>query len=92
MSSKKTHDLVLVVGEYTDAQGTRKKRYRTIGALMDGEHGPFVTLHAEALSMQLFALANRERRDSVLLGAFSVDRERGAPQAGVEAIDDDIPY
>lgn len=85
----KKYDCAVVVGEYTDANGNKKKRYKTIGAVMESEHGPYLLLDASVLSMQLFALANRDRRDSVLVSLFDVNRERGqdAPPP-----DDDIPY
>jgi hypothetical protein len=85
----KKYDCAVVVGEYTDASGAKKKRYKTIGALMESEHGPYLLLDASILSMQLFALANRDRRDSVLVSLYDVDRERGA---SAPPADDDIPY
>ena len=36
---KKTHNLVAVVGKYTDSQGQEKKRYLTIGAAFTREDG-----------------------------------------------------
>ena len=86
----KTYNAAVVVGEYTDANGNKKKRYKTIGAVMESEHGPYLLLDATALSMQLFALANRDRRDSVLVSLFDVDRDRGGQDA--PPADDDIPY
>ena len=41
---KKTHDLAVVVGEYTDRDGNKKKQYQNIGALMSGDNGPFIML------------------------------------------------
>ncbi len=35
----KTHDLAVVIGEYTDRDGNTKKRYQNIGALMQGDNG-----------------------------------------------------
>ena len=90
MSSKK-YDAAIVVGEYTDASGQKKKRYKTIGAVMDGEHGPYLLLDSTALSMQLFALANRDRRDSVLVSLFDADRDRNKT-GDAPPVDDDIPY
>lgn len=87
----KTHDICLAVGEYTDQNGDKKKRYKTIGALMDSEHGPYLLLDADVLSMQLFALANRERRDSVLVSLFDANRERGASKPAATSAED-VPY
>lgn len=85
----KRYDAAVVVGEYTDANGQKKKRYKTIGAVLEGEHGPYLLLDATILSMQLFALANRDRRDSVLVSLFEVQRERGGQDAPP---DDQIPF
>ena len=43
--SNKTHDLVITTGEYQDRQtGQTKRRYQTVGALMQGDNGPFIML------------------------------------------------
>lgn len=39
MANKKTHDVVAVVGRYTDASGAEKKRYLTVGSAFVNEHG-----------------------------------------------------
>jgi hypothetical protein len=89
----KKYDFAVAIGEYTDAQGGKKKRYKTIGAIMQGEHGLYMLLDATALSMQLFALANRDRRDSVLVSMFDADRERERGTAIAEPPpDEDIPF
>lgn len=86
----KKYDAVIAVGSYTDAQGNAKKRYLNIGAVMDGEHGPYLLLDAHILSMQVFALANKERRDSVLVSLFDPNHERstGEPLPPGE----DVPF
>ncbi len=86
----KKYDAVIAVGSYTNAQGETKKRYLNIGAVMESEHGPYMLLDAHILSMQVFALANKERRDSVLVSLFSPDR---SPQPAGETLPpDDIPF
>jgi hypothetical protein len=87
----KKHDVAVAIGEYTDAAGNKKKRYKSIGAIMQGEHGLYMLLDATALSMQLFALANRDRRDSVLVSLFDAERERGTVIAEPPP-DEDIPF
>lgn len=37
--AKKTHDVVATVGEYTTADGTKKKRYVNCGAAFTSEEG-----------------------------------------------------
>jgi hypothetical protein len=41
---RKTHDLAVKTGTYRDSQGQEKARYKTIGALMMGDKGPFVVI------------------------------------------------
>ena len=46
---------------------------------MDGENGPFILLDAAFVSMQLFALCNKDRRDSIIVSLFTEDgREKAA--------------
>lgn len=73
----KKYDVAIAVGSYTNAQGETKKRYLNIGAMMESEHGPYLLLDAHVLSMQIFALANKERRDSVLVSLFDPERNKG---------------
>ena len=42
--ARKTHDLSVKVGNYRDSSGQEKARYKTIGALMQGDKGPFLVL------------------------------------------------
>jgi len=85
----KKYDAVIAVGSYTDAQGQTKKRYLNIGAVMESEHGPYLLLDAHILSMQIFALANKERRDSVLVSLFDPNRERNANPGPAP---EDVPF
>ena len=85
----KKYDAVIAVGEYTNAQGEKKKRYLNIGAVMESEHGPYLLLDAHILSMQIFALANKERRDSVLVSLFDPNRERST---GEQLPPEDVPF
>jgi hypothetical protein len=57
---------------------------------MESEHGPYLLLDAHILSMQVFALANKERRDSVLVSLFSPDR--AAQPAGESLPPEDVPF
>lgn len=89
--SRKVFDACLPIGEYTAPTGEKKKRYKTIGAVMEGDDGgQFLLLDATVLSMQVFALANRDRRDSVLVSLFDANRERHETRQ--PGGDDDIPY
>lgn len=62
----KTHDIVAKVGEYTDRQGNTKARYENVGALMQGDNGPFIMMK------RTFNLAGlpQDGRDNALLSCF----------------------
>lgn len=65
--TRKTHDLSVKTGTYRDAQGQEKARYKTIGALMQGDKGPFVVLD------RTFAPAGvpvEDGRDQIIVSCF----------------------
>ena len=39
MSMKKTHDICVAVGKYTDRNGAEKKRWLNVGRVMTGDDG-----------------------------------------------------
>ena len=39
MAAKKTHDLAVVTGKYSDRDGNQKSRYQNVGALMQSDDG-----------------------------------------------------
>lgn len=43
---KKTHDLKAIVGEYTNKAGETKKRYITIGAVLENEKGMSIKIES----------------------------------------------
>jgi len=91
-----THNLCVKTGEYESA-GQKKGRYLRIGRMMDGENGPFILLDAAFVSMQLFALCNKDRRDSIIVSLFTEDgREKAAGHAKAAEAGhsggDDIPF
>ena len=93
--ANKSYDLAIKVGEY-EVNGEKKGRYQSIGAVMQGEKGPYMLLNALFLSSQLNGLANRERRDSVIVSMFEPKgdgerKQKPAPQQAAP-IDDDIPF
>ena len=48
MKAKRTHDLVATVGEYTNRDGEKKKRYQNCGSVFTGEDGR-MSIKLEAL-------------------------------------------
>ena len=80
--STKTHDIAIKVGEY-EINGEKKGRYLNIGAMMDGENGPFLLLNAVNLPMEINYLANPKRQDKIIASCFEVkDRDENGGQRG----------
>ena len=90
-----THNLCVKTGEYESA-GQKKGHYARIGRLMDGENGQFILLDAAFISMQLFALANKDRRDSIIVSLFPEEGRGQAAGHGAPAeagkSESDIPF
>lgn len=91
---KKTGSLSVKVGEYDDKDGKKKGRYKTIGRLMSGDSGEFILLDATIISMQLFALANPKRLDSIIVSIFRDEKNGGgsAGDAGNAGDGGDVPF
>lgn len=74
----KTHDIVAKVGEYTDRQGQTKARYENVGALMQGDNGPFIMFKR---TFNPAGMPN-DGRDNVLLSCFEPRQQDGANNGG----------
>ena len=68
----KTHDLCVKTGTYTDARGDEKGRWMNVGALMEGENGPFVMLNA---AFNPAGIQREEGRDSILISCFEPQQD-----------------
>jgi len=95
----KTHRIAIKTGTYTGRDGQQKNRYKTIGELITKDDGgQFLTLDASIVSMQLFALANKDRSDRLVCSLFSDEPKAaaGSPAPSAGAADDfggdDIPF
>ena len=89
-------NLAVKIGEY-ESNGQKKNRYLRIGRVMPGKDGgKFILLDACYLSMQLFALANKDRKESIVVSIFDEkpkDAQGGAPAGETPPMnDDDIPF
>lgn len=99
MTTKK-YDLAVKTGEY-QKNGETKGRYKNIGAVFEGDKGPYLLLDASVISMQLFALVNKDRRDSVIVSMFepkgqeerrTAQAASGGPSGAGADADDEIPF
>lgn len=86
----KTHDIVAVTGTYTDREGNEKKRYQTIGAIIDTRNGPMIKLESVPLGWDGWAYMNEPKVK---------DKPHQKPGENVPAkdyesggFDDDIPF
>lgn len=81
-----THYVKAVVSEFKGDDGNMKKRYQTIGVVMETKHGPMLKLE----TLPLYAL-----KEGGLLAYLNPPEEKGSkaeqtPQSS--GIEDDIPF
>lgn len=70
----KKFDVVVCVGTYTDRTGAEKKRWKTVGAVIEGRDGkPFMTLDR---SFNPAGIDVEKGRDSIILSLFE-PKEKG---------------
>ena len=100
--SKKIYDICVKTGSYTNRDGETKNRYINVGAVIQGDNGPFMLLE------RWFNPAGVDTdRDSVLLSLFKPDNKagQGAPRMAGQStptggsgretppgLDGDIPF
>lgn len=96
MAARKTHDLSVVVGEYKDRDGNVKKRYQNVGALMEGDNGPFIML---AKWFNPAGIQDSRGGESLLVSCFAPrEQQQGQyqqkpqPQQRQAQFDSDIPF
>jgi len=63
----KKYDLCVKVGEYTDKQGKPKGRYENVGAVIEGDKGPYLILKR---TFNPAGVPNPENRDTVIVSCF----------------------
>lgn len=97
MAITKKYDLAVKTGTYQDNQGQTKNRYQNIGAVMQGDNGPFLLLDP---LINLAAVPREAGKDRVLVSCFDPkqDGQAAAPRAAAPAprqqpmAEDDIPF
>lgn len=68
MSAKKTHDLVIKTGTYTDKEGKEKGRYENVGALLEKDDGgKFILLNR---TFNPAGCLNPDGRSTVIISMF----------------------
>lgn len=87
--ARKTHDLAVKVGEYTDSSGVKKARWQNVGALMEGDDGGKFIMLAKWFNPA--GLATQDGRESILVSAFE-PRQSSQPQRPAPDLDDNIPF
>lgn len=75
-NTTKTHDLVVVTGEYQSG-GQTKKRYENIGSVMKNENGSFLILKR---TFNPAGVPNTGDRDSIMVSMFEPRAGQGNDQ------------
>jgi hypothetical protein len=77
MGTRKTHDLAVKTGSYTDNNGDTKGRYVNMGAIWQKDDGSeFMTI---LRTFNPAGVPNPENKDSIVISRFEV-RDRNAQQ------------
>jgi hypothetical protein len=102
MAITKKYDIAVKTGSYQDGQGQTKNRYMNIGAVMQGDNGPFILLDP---MVNLAAAPREPGKDRVICSLFEpraadgqapaaaprqAPAQRPAPQPQMD--DSDIPF
>ena len=80
MSFKKTHDLAVKVGSYTDSQGNDKARYLNVGLVLTDEKGSTMMLLNRTFNPA--GCPNPDGKDTVIISKFEVkDKDKKQNQS-----------
>lgn len=77
MASKK-YDIAVKTGEYKNASGETKGRYQNVGAVIEGDNGPYIMLERW---FNPAGIANPDNRGNVILSLFKPSDKDGNNQA-----------
>ena len=83
--AKKTHDLAVKVGTY-QKDGQEKNRYQNVGAVIEGDRGPYILLDRY---FNPAGVPNPDNRANVIVSMFDA-RESNAGGGG--GFNDDVPF
>lgn len=73
----KQYDIAVKTGEYKNSQGETKSRYQNIGAVIQGDNGPYILLERW---FNPAGIANPDGRSNVLLSLFEPRDGRDQPK------------
>lgn len=74
--ARKLYDLAVKTGSYTDRDGNEKSRYLNIGAVFEGEKGPYAVMSA---TFSPAGVPRKDGSDSIMVSLFA-PREEGQGQ------------
>lgn len=75
--AKKLYDISAKVGEYQAQDGTTKGRWQNVGAVMEGDNGPYIML---AKWFNPAGVPDARGGESILLSCFQPKQEGGQQQ------------
>lgn len=102
MGTRKTHDLAVKVGSYTDRDGNEKGRYVNAGAVFEKDDGS--TFIAINRTFNPAGVPNPDNKEMIVLSRFELREKDGgskpapapapkpAKKGGIEDMEDDIPF
>jgi len=96
MSARKTKDICVVIGKYTDREGKEKNRYQTVGVEMETDQGGRFILLERSFN-PAGCLYDASKGNTILLSMFDPkphDRAQAQAPASAPAPADDseIPF
>jgi len=77
--SKKLYDVVVTTGKYTNSQGEEKSNFENVGAVLEGENGPYLLLKR---TFNPAGVPNPDNKDSVLISLFEPKPKQEGQQQG----------
>ena len=82
MATKK-YDMAVATGSYKDRNGNSKNQYETIGAVFEGERGPYAILKKTFNPAGIVS-----EKDSIIISFF----EPRAKESGQSSKSEDVPF
>lgn len=84
----KKYDLAVKVGTY-EKNGETKNRYQNVGAVLEGDRGPYILLDRH---FNPAGIANPDNRSNVIISMFEPRDNSGGGRGGDGGFKDDVPF